>query len=481
MRLALTTATGTFAQVALAVADAGGDLGAIDIVRASDRVLWRDVTVAASDSEHAQRIVDAVALLDGVTVESVSDRTFLLHLGGKLEIAARVPLNTRDDLSMIYTPGVARVCQAIADDPSRAWNLTIKRHTVAIVSDGSRVLGLGDIGPAAAMPVMEGKALLFKKLANVDAWPVCIDVHSVEEIVKFVVALAPAYGGINLEDIRSPECFEIEERLTELLDIPVFHDDRHGTAVAVLAALTNALQLVGKDLARARIVLVGAGAAGVGVAHLLVAAGAQDLVVYDRAGPIHAGRDASLKHIAWLVEHTNPRNVTAAVEHGLDGADVVIGLSSPGSIPAAGVARMAQDAIVFALANPTPEILPSELPANVRVMATGRSDFPNQVNNALVFPGLFRGALDVHARRIDDDMKIAAAQAIARMVEPDQLHEEYIIPTPLNPAIGRQVAGAVAQAAHASGASRRPPTEAQTLTVPGRSIFAEADQDAGAT
>jgi malate dehydrogenase (oxaloacetate-decarboxylating) len=468
IRIRLDRTPGTFANVAAAIAKVGGDLGAVDIARTSRHHLWRDVTVQAMDRRQAQSIVDAIAEVDGVHVEQVSDRTFLMHLGGKLAVLPKVPLKTRDDLSMAYTPGVGRVCQAIADEPERAWALTIKRNTVAVVSDGSAVLGMGDIGPEAAMPVMEGKALLFKRFADVDSWPICLDTQDVDEIVRTVKAIAPGFGGINLEDISAPRCFEIERRLREELDIPVFHDDQHGTAVVVLAALIGTTRLLQRELSEMRVAMLGAGAAGTAVARILVEAGVRDVIGVDRAGIIHAGRaDANQEPFSWWVEATNPRGVTGGLDEALDGADVFIGLSGANLVSPEQVARMADDASVFAMANPTPEILPELVPPNVRVMATGRSDYPNQINNVLCFPGMFRGALDVHAREITESMKVAAARAIAEVIPEEQLNEEYVIPSVFNEEVATAVAQAVAEAAREDGVARRMPEGTTPLRIPG--------------
>ena len=374
----------------------------------------RDVTVSCVDGDHAETVVRAVRELDGVHVDSVSDRTFLMHKGGKIEVRSRLPLKTRDDLSMAYTPGVARVSSAIHDDPSAAWALTIKGNTVAVVSDGTAVLGLGDIGPAAAMPVMEGKAMLFKEFAGVDAFPLCVDTTDVDEIVAFVKAAAPTFGGINLEDIAAPRCFEIERRLRAELDIPVFHDDQHGTAIVVLAALLNALRVVGKRVEDTTVVVVGAGAAGVACTEIMLAQGVGDVVVCDRPGALYAGADWLDPAQAELASRTNRRGLTGSANEVLAGADVLLGVSGPGAVTADAVRTMAPDAIVFAMANPTPEVQPEEVLDDVAIMATGRSDYPNQINNVLAFPGVFKGALEVRARTINEEMKLAAAQAIAR-------------------------------------------------------------------
>ena len=456
LRCEITTATGMLGTLTTAIGAEGGDIGGIDIVSVGKGVMIRDVTVAAHDEAHAQRIQDRVNALDGVTVVNVSDRTFLLHLGGKIEVVSRVPVKTRDDLSMVYTPGVARVCMAIAADPDKAWNLTIRRNTVAVVSDGSAVLGLGNIGPLAAMPVMEGKCMLFKEFGGVDAFPLCLNTQDVDEIVETVARVAPTFGGVNLEDISAPRCFEIERRLQERLDIPIFHDDQHGTAVVVLAALFNALKVVNKQIADTRIVVLGAGAAGVACTRMLLLAGASNVIVCDRNGVIHQGRTDNMNsEKEWLAHNTNPHGLRGSVHDAMRGADVFIGVSGPGLVGADDVRGMAADPIVFALSNPNPEIRPEAIRGLARVIATGRSDFPNQINNVLCFPGLFRGALDCLAARITEEMKVAAAYAIAEVVGPDELHEEYIIPSVFNRLVGERVAAAVRDAAYESGVARR--------------------------
>jgi len=447
---------GMLARLMTAIGDAGGDIGAIDIVRVDRRVMVRDITVNARDDAHAQLIVERARSVPGVTVTNVSDRTFLLHLGGKIEVRGKVPLKTRDDLSMAYTPGVARVCRAIADDRAKVFSLTIKRNSVAVVTDGSAVLGLGDIGPEAALPVMEGKALLFKEFGNVDAFPICLATKDVDEIVETVVRIAPGFGGINLEDISAPRCFEIEERLCEALDIPVFHDDQHGTAVVVLAALINAVKVAGKRLEDLRVVINGAGAAGVACARMLRAAGVPDTIVCDRAGALYPGRPQNMNPIKErLAEETNPRRFTGDVHQALRGADLFLGVSAPGTITPDDLRVMARDPIVFALANPDPEIMPEEAEGLVRVMATGRSNYPNQINNVLCFPGIFRGALDCQARTINEAMKLAAAHAIAGAVAEHELSEEYIVPSVFNRRVAEDVAAAVAEAGYRSGVARR--------------------------
>ena len=455
LRVRLDDRPGSFAALASAIAEAGGLLGSIDLVRVVKSQKIRDVTVLAGDAGHLEQIVEAARAVRGVVVEQVSDRTFLLHLGGKIEIASKAPLRTRDDLSMAYTPGVARVSSAIADDPEKVWNLTIKRNTVAVVTDGTAVLGLGDIGPEAALPVMEGKALLFKEFAGVDAWPVCLATKDPDRIVETVEAIAPGFGGINLEDISAPRCFEIERRLQERLDIPVFHDDQHGTAVVVLAALLNALRVVGKRTEDVRVVLTGVGAAGVATAKMLRAAGVRDVVGCDRQGAVYMGRPGLDPAKASFAELTNPRGLACSADEALAGADVYVGLSSPGAVSADAVRTMAEGAIVFAMANPTPEVLPEEIEGDVAVIATGRSDYPNQINNVLAFPGIFRGALDVRASTIDEGMQLAAAHAIAAVVKEDELDADYVVPSVFNREVAPAVAAAVAEAAVRSGAARK--------------------------
>jgi len=455
IRVRIDNQPGAFARLAAAVGEAGGLLGAIDLVRVEKQTKIRDVTVLAADDAHLSSIIDLVRAVEGVEIVNVSDRTFLLHLGGKIEVTSRVPLKTRDDLSMAYTPGVARVCRAIADDPDKVWNLTIKRHTVAVVSDGTAVLGLGDIGPEAAMPVMEGKAVLFKEFGGVDAFPICLATTDTDEIVRTVEAIAPAFGGINLEDISAPRCFEIEERLRASLDIPVFHDDQHGTAIVTLAALLNALRVVGKRIEDIRVVLTGAGAAGIAVARTLQRAGVVDVVACDREGAIYRGRPGLTPVKEEFAETTNPQNLQGSADELLAGADVFIGLSAPGAISVEGVRRMAEHAIVFAMANPTPEVDPEAIEGLADVIATGRSDYPNQINNVLAFPGVFRGALDVRARTINADMEVAAARAIASSIPDDELSTDYIIPSVFNRSIAPAVAAAVSEAAAATGVARR--------------------------
>jgi malate dehydrogenase (oxaloacetate-decarboxylating) len=455
LRVHLDNRPGAFATLAKAIGDAGGLLGAIDLVRVEHGKKIRDVTVLADDDAHIARIVEAVRAVDGIDVEHVSDRTFLLHLGGKLEVVPKSPLKTRDDLSMAYTPGVARVSRAIAEDPEKVWNLTVKQNTVAVVTDGTAVLGLGDIGPEAALPVMEGKAVLFKEFGGIDAWPVCLDTNDPDEIVRTVKLLAPVFGGINLEDISAPRCFEIESRLRAELEIPVFHDDQHGTAIVVLAALLNALRIVDKSLEDVRIVITGAGAAGAAVARMLLAAGAGGVLCADRRGLLCPGRDGLDEFKSALAEETNRRGVAGTANDALAGADVFIGLSTPGAVTPAAIRSMTPDAIVFAMANPDPEVPPEEVEDTVAVLGTGRSDYPNQINNVLAFPGVFRGALDVRARTITREMELAAAHALASVVEPDHLASDYVIPSVFDRSVTPAVSDAVASAAEATGVARR--------------------------
>ena len=454
IRVRIDNHPGAFARLAATIGGAGGLLDAIDLVRVEGTTKIRDVNVLAADEQQLQAIVSAIHSVEGVEVVNVSDRVFLAHLGGKLEIQSRAPLKMRDDLSMLYTPGVARVSLAIANDREKAWNLTIKRNTVAVVSDGTAVLGLGDLGPEGAMPVMEGKAVLFKEFAGVDAFPICLDTKDPDEIVRTVQLIAPAFGGINLEDISAPRCFEIEERLRKTLDIPVFHDDQHGTAIVVLAALFNALRVVDKRIEDIKVVFTGVGASGIAVAHTLQAAGVRRIVGCDSKGVVHPGRTDLTDVKRRYAEETAPRERGSA-DDALEGADVFIGLSQPGAVTATGIGRMAADAIVFAMANPTPEIYPEEIEGLATVIATGRSDYPNQINNVLAFPGVFRGALDVRASEINAEMEVAAARAIADAVADDELGADYVIPSVFNRAVAPSVAAAVAAAAQRSGVARK--------------------------
>ena len=458
VRLELPSTPGTLGRVTSAIGEAGGDIGALDIVEAGPRVI-RDVVIECRDQEHAAHLIEVLGGLEGVRVVQATDRTFELHRGGKIHTGLTTRLEGRDELSMAYTPGVARVCMAIHEDVEKAREFTIKKNTVAVVSDGTAVLGLGDIGPEAAMPVMEGKAMLFKEFGNVDAFPICLATKDVDEIVETVERISPTFGGINLEDISSPRCFEIENRLIEALDIPVFHDDQHGTAIVTLAALLNACKLTGRRLDDVSVVMAGAGAAGVAVVKILMASGISRIVTCDRRGAIHTGRpdyeDASMNSVKrWLAENTNQERRDGSPAEVLEGADVFVGLSGPGIIQPEDLGRMNRDPIVFAMANPDPEVLPEQAAPYVAVMATGRSDFPNQINNVLAFPGIFRGALDARAETITDEMKIAAAHGIASVVADDELGPEYIVPSPFNREVSGVVASAVAQKAAREGVAR---------------------------
>jgi malate dehydrogenase (oxaloacetate-decarboxylating) len=455
IRVRIQNRPGAFARLAAAIGEAGGLLGAIDLVRVEGSTKIRDVNVLADDDPHLDAIVTAVRSVEGVEVVHVSDRVFLAHLGGKLEVHPRHPLKTREDLSMVYTPGVGRVSRAIADDPEKVWNLTIKRNTVAIVSDGTAVLGLGDIGPEAALPVMEGKAVLFREFAGIDAFPICLATKDPDEIVRTVEAIAPAFGGINLEDISAPRCFEVERRLRERLEIPVFHDDQHGTAIVVLAALLNALRVVGKRLEDVRIVTTGCGAAGTAVTRAVLHAGARWVVGCDEGGALYRGREGLDPAKQAYAEITNPENLQGTADDLLEGADVYIGVSVAGAVSIEGIRRMAPRAIVFAMANPNPEVDPEAIEGLAEVIATGRSDYPNQINNVLAFPGVFRGALDVRARTIDEEMELAAAHAVADSIGADELSADYVIPSVFNRSVVPAVAAAVAEAAQRTGVARR--------------------------
>jgi malate dehydrogenase (oxaloacetate-decarboxylating) len=431
------------AQITSALAVAGATITALDVVESLlDRVVI-DVTCDTVNADHADEITDSLNKIGGLVVRKVSDRTFLLHLGGKIEIASKVPLKTRDDLSRAYTPGVARISQAIVDDPTNVRRLTMKRNTVAVVTDGSAVLGLGNIGPEAALPVMEGKAALFKRFADVDAWPVCLDTQDVDEIVRTVQLIAPVYGGINLEDISAPRCFEVEARLRQLLDIPVFHDDQHGTAIVVLAALKNSLKLVKKDISSVKIVMSGAGAAGTAVARLLVKSGAKNIIAFDKDGVINSSCSRDDEMRAWFIDHSNPTNFSGDLHQAMSGADVFIGVSAPNVLTESDVASMGEKSIVFALANPDPEVDPVIARKYAAVVATGRSDQPNQINNVLAFPGIFRGLLDAQAHKITDDLLVAAANAIADCVSASQLNASFIVPSVFDPQVVTKVAAAV--------------------------------------
>lgn len=456
MRLYIENQPGMLAKVLEAIANEKGDPGAVDVVKIEGKYKVRDITVSARDAKHSKDIAEAVKKIEGIKVRNVSDRVFLLHLGGKIRIENKVPVDTRDALSMAYTPGVGRVCEAIAQDKTKAQTLTIKQNSVAVVSDGSAVLGMGNIGPEAAMPVMEGKAMLFKEFADIDAYPICLDTQNVEDIISAVKWIAPGFGGVNLEDISSPRCFEIENRLKEELDIPVFHDDQHGTAVVTLAATINALKVVNKKMENIRIVIAGAGAAGVAIVRILLGAGANEILVCDSKGIIHQNRsDISEGIKQWLAKETNSKNEEGHLSNAMENADLLIGVSGPGIISRKDVQLMASDSMVFALANPVPEIQPEEINDIARIIATGRSDYPNQINNVLAFPGLFRGALDARAHDINESMKLAAAHAIANCIDENDLGTEYIVPSVFNKKVVRTVARAVKKAAYDSGVAVR--------------------------
>lgn len=445
MRLEAPATPTTVSQLTGAIESMGGIVTALDVNHSDQERVRVDVTCASRNSEHAEEIVERLRGIDGVVVGKVSDRTFLAHLGGKLTVESKLPIRNRDDLSLIYTPGVARICEAIVKDPSDARRLTIKRNTIAVVTDGSAVLGLGNIGPLAAMPVMEGKAALFKRFAEIDAFPICLDTQDVDEIVRTVKAIAPGFAGINLEDISAPRCFEVEERLRAELDIPVFHDDQHGTAIVCVAALRNALKVVGKKIDEVKLVMSGAGAAGTAVLKLLMAAGLKHAVVADQNGVVYRGRK-DIEHgstLEWVSENTNEQQMTGTLKQAVVGADVFIGVSAANVIDASDVAAMAPKSIVFALANPNPEIEPIEAAKHAAVVATGRSDFPNQINNVLAFPGFFRGLLDAGAHHITEKMLLAAAAALADCVDSSELNASYIVPSVFHPDVASKVAEAV--------------------------------------
>ncbi|HVV37358.1 MAG TPA: NAD-dependent malic enzyme [Acidimicrobiales bacterium] len=454
IRVALPNEPGVLGRLATAIGNAGGNISSLEIIESEGADIVEDVTVFAADEAHVQRIRAAVEAVDGVVVKKVRDRTFEMHVGGKIEVRSKSALHDRDDLSMAYTPGVARVCTAIEENPSEVHKYTIKRNTVAIVTDGTAVLGLGDIGPHAALPVMEGKAMLFKEFAGIDAFPICLNVDSADQLIETVKRLEPVFGGINLEDIAAPRCFEVEEKLKAELDIPVFHDDQHGTAVVVLAALRNALKVVDKRMEDLKVVIAGAGAAGVAITKILQAAGVPNVIGVDRRGAIYSGRGETDSSKQWFAENTNPEMRQGALHEVMPGADVFVGVSGPGLLIRDDLRAMNHDPIVFALANPTPEILPEEAAGLAAVIATGRSDYPNQINNVLCFPGIFRGALDAGATTITENMKLAAADAIARTVTDAELSPSYVVPSVFNKKVVELVAADVAQAARADGVTR---------------------------
>ena len=445
VRLRLFNEVGVLNRVTQKISDLGGNIGAIDIVRPEPDALIRDITIFTHNPEHGEKLVEGLREIEDVEFINFSDRTFLAHLQGKIEINNRLPLSTRDDLSIAYTPGVARVCTEIHKNPENAYKLTIKGNTVAVVTDGTAVLGLGDFGPKAAMPVMEGKAMLFKQFADIDAWPICLDTTNTEEIISIVKALAPGFGGINLEDISAPRCFEIEERLRNELDIPVFHDDQHGTAVVTTAALINALKLVRKKPKDIKVVVSGAGAAGTACSKMIMHLGVKNLIGCDSKGAIHNQRTDINQSKRWFADNANPDQEQGSLKEVLKGADVFVGVSAPNILDAGDIKNMEKDAIVFAMANPDPEILPEDARPVAAVVATGRSDYPNQINNVLCFPGIFRGALDCRAKTITEEMKLAASHAIAETLDEQHLNPDYIIPTVFDKSVTPKIAAAIAE------------------------------------
>jgi malate dehydrogenase (oxaloacetate-decarboxylating) len=450
--------TDLLGQLTTAIGEVGGDIGAIDLVGTGYRSVIRELVVNASDPDHAEAIVASARGLDGVKVLSSFDRTFRMHQGGKIEMTTRVPLETRDDLSVAYMPGVARVCRAIAEDRTKAFDFTLKRNMVAVITNGTAVLGLGDIGAAAGMPVMEGKAMLFKEFGEVDSYPICIDSKDPEVLIRTIAAIAPAFGGINLEDIAAPVCFEVEDRLKETLDIPVFHDDQHGTAIVVLAALINACKITGHEMGDLKVVVSGVGASGVACSKILMNAGVTNIIGCDSRGAIYKGRTENMNFMKdWYAENTNPEGIRGGLTEAVKGANLFLGLSGPGTFSVDQLKTMAPDPIVFAMANPVPEIMPEEAAPYVRVMATGRSDYPNQINNVLAFPGVFKGALACRATQITEGMKVAAAEAIAACIPPDELNEDYIIPSVFNRRVAPTVAEKVIEVAQREGVARRIP------------------------
>ena len=467
LRVEYPNRTGSLGKVFTTIGEAGGDVGAVDIVRQGERSI-RDITLNARDSDHGQQVAEAIDALEDVQVLSSSDKTFLAHMGGKIEVKPKMSIKTRDALSMAYTPGVARVCQAIAEDTTQAFNLTVKRNTIAVVSDGTAVLGLGEVGPEAAMPVMEGKAMLFKEFADVDAYPICLECTGTEDIITTIKNIAPGFGGINLEDISSPRCFEIEERLQQELDIPVFHDDQHGTAVVVLAALHNALKIVGKEKEDLKVVVNGVGASGSACTKILLSDGIKNIIGLDSKGVVHPEREDLSPMERWVAENINPEGLTGELWDVIEGADLFLGLSVPGVLTTEHLDLMARDPIVFALANPDPEITPEEAEGRARIMATGRSDYPNQINNTLCFPGIFRGALDSRARKMNEEMKLAAAHALAEVIPEEDLSEDYVIPSLFDERIVPTMAEAVAEAARESGSARTSLEQENPLGEPSR-------------
>lgn len=456
LRIEMPKQVGFFSSIASVVNEAGGDICASDIVRTGNNSVVRDFTVNARDEEHEKEIIEAVKKIEKLRIVHVSDRTFLLHQGGKIEIHNKLPIKNRNDLSRVYTPGVARICMAIHNDRSKAYRYTIKRNSIAIITDGSAVLGLGDIGPEAALPVMEGKAMIFKEFANIDAFPICLSTKDSDEIIKTIINISPSFGGINLEDISAPRCFSIEEELKKELDIPVFHDDQHGTAVVVMAALINAIKVVNKNIKDLKIVISGAGAAGTACCKILLETGVKNIIVCDTAGSIYEGRIINMNPVKqWISENTNSEKFKGSLSDALYQADVFIGVSTGNILTVEDIKKMAKDSIVFALANPMPEISPDEAAPFVRIIATGRSDYPNQINNMLCFPGLFRGLLDSRANSVNEEIKLAAARAIASVVDEKDLSEDYIIPSIFNKKVVQTVAAAVEEEAYRTGVARK--------------------------
>ena len=455
VRLRIDNKVGMLASVNRVISEMGGVVGAIDLVGPEDGVLVRDISIFTNNPDHSDKIVESIKKTHGVEFVNFSDRTFLVHLGGKISVRNRIPVKTRDDLSMAYTPGVARICTKINQDPEDAYKLTTKGNTVAVVTDGTAVLGLGNIGPKAAMPVMEGKAMLFKEFADIDAWPICLDTTDTEEIIRIVKAISPGFGGINLEDIAAPRCFEIEQRLREELEIPVFHDDQHGTAVVTTAALINALKVVGKNVEKIKVIVSGAGAAGVACTKMIMHLGVKNLIVCDSKGAIHSKRTNLNPSKNWLAENSNPEKESGALKEVIAGADVFLGVSAPNIIGQKDVKNMAKDPIVFAMSNPDPEISPEEASPFAAVMATGRSDYPNQINNVLCFPGIFRGALDCRSSTINEEMKLASAHAIAGVVDDAHLNADYIIPSVFDTTVAKNISESVQAAAYKTGVARR--------------------------
>ncbi|MDP6521571.1 MAG: malic enzyme-like NAD(P)-binding protein [SAR324 cluster bacterium] len=455
VRLKIDNKVGMLASVTRVISEMGGVVGAVDLVGPEDGVLVRDISIFTNDPDHSDKIIESIKKTPGVEFVNFYDRTFLVHLGGKISIRNRIPVKTRDDLSMAYTPGVARICMEINQDPEDAYKLTTKGNTVAVVTDGTAVLGLGNIGPKAAMPVMEGKAMLFKEFADIDAWPICLDTTDTEEIIRIVKAIAPGFGGINLEDIAAPRCFEIEQRLREELEIPVFHDDQHGTAVVTTAALINALKVVGKNVEKIKVIVSGAGAAGIACTKMIMHLGVKNLIVCDSKGALHSKRTNLNPSKNWIAENSNPEKESGSLKEVIAGADVFLGVSAPNIIGQKDVKNMAKDPIVFAMSNPDPEISPEEASPFAAVMATGRSDYPNQINNVLCFPGIFRGALDCRSNTINEEMKLAAAHAIAGVVDDGHLNADYIIPSVFDTTVVKNISESVQVAAYKTGVARR--------------------------